>query len=58
MWTMHAKEEEADGQFITVLEIYGNVFYGGKARDSTAEILGSCYDEMICIEMEICTIWK
>lgn len=41
---------------LTVLEIYGNVFYGGKARDSTVEVLSSCYDEMICIEMELCTI--
>jgi len=38
--------------------LYGNVFYGGKARDYKVEVLGSCYDEMIHVEGEISTIWK
>lgn len=47
------KKEETDPEFLTrVFKIYGNVFYGRKARDYTAEVLNSCYDFMICTERD------
>jgi len=38
--------------FGNVWKLYGNGFYGRRARGCAAEVLNSYYDDMICIERD------
>lgn len=47
------KTRQTDLEFFKIVfKIYGNVFYGRKARAYKVEVLNSCYDDMICIERD------